>query len=356
MPPPTATDWVGLVPVDGADGGSVVWTYTTGAANGSLALSVPASAPLGTYEVRLFAQNGFARLATSNTVKIGPTASVTPSPVAAGANVTVTWAGMLNPTPKDWLGLVPLNAPDASYVARAYLTGRASDTVPFVLPAGLAAGQYEARIFANDGWQVSVVSNVITVTPPTTSISVNAVTTVAGGVLTADWNAIAAPTATDWIGVYAIGAPAANYVTRVNTNGQASGSTTLTLPGALPVGDYELRLFSNNTFTRLATSNQISVVAGPVVRVVQTSVAAGSTVTATWEGIAAPTSTDWVALVKVGGSETGYVSWTYTNGAASGSGSVAVPAGTEPGSYEIRLYRQNTFERLASSNVVSVVP
>jgi hypothetical protein len=308
------------------------------------------------YEVRLFAQNGLDRLATSNTIKVGTTVSLTPSPVAPGANVTVTWAGMPAPTTKDWLALVPLNAPDASYVARVYLSGRTDDSMPLVLPSTLAPGQYEARIFGNDGWQVAGVSNVVTITAPSTMLNLNAVTAVAGGTVTANWSAIAAPTATDWIGVYPAGASNANYITRVTTNGQASGATTLSLPGSLPLGSYELRLFSNNTLTRLAVSNGFSVVVGPVARILQTSVSTGGTVTATWEGIAVPASSDWVALVMVGGSDGTYVAWSYTNGGNSGSVNLSVPAGTAPGTYEVRLFKQNTYERLAFSNVVSIVP
>ncbi|MGH9141917.1 MAG: hypothetical protein ACRD2I_12360, partial [Vicinamibacterales bacterium] len=287
---------------------------------------------------------------------VGTTVSLTPSPVAPGANVTVTWAGILTPTPKDWLGLVPLNAPDASYVARVYLSGRTDDSVPFVLPASLAAGQYEARIFADDGWQIAGVSNVVTITDPSATLNLNAVTAVAGGTVTANWSAVAAPTPTDWIGVYPAGAADANYLRRVNTNGSADGTTTFTLPGTLALGTYELRLFSNNTFTRLAVSNAFSVVVGPVVRIIPTSISAGGMLTATWEGIAAPTSSDWVALVLMNGSDNTYVAWSYTNGASVGNVNLPVPAGTQPGSYELRLFKQNTFERLAVSNVVTIVP
>jgi hypothetical protein len=59
--------------------------------------------------------------------------------------------------------------------------------------------------------------------------------------------------------VYVAGVDDASYVTRVFTGGLAGGSTSINLPvGAVP-GSYELRVFSNNTFTRLAVSNGFSV-------------------------------------------------------------------------------------------------
>jgi large repetitive protein len=353
---PTATDWVTLVPLNAADASWVAWSYTTGAASGSLGLAIPATVPTGTYELRLFAQNGWQRLALSNTVTVGPTLAVTPTPVAPGGTVTVTWAGIPTPTPTDWLALVPLNAPDTSYVAWVSLNGRAGDRLLFVLPPALPAGPYDVRLFANNGWQRLAVSNVVTVTAPGPTLAVSPVAVVAGSALTVDWHGIAAPTATDWIGVYAVGAPDASYVTRGNTNGLASGTTTLGLPGGLATGAYDLRLFANNTFTRLAVSNGLAVVAGPVVRVTPATLAATGTLTVTWEGIAAPTPTDWVALVLLNAPDPSYVAWGYTTGAATGSLGLSVPAAVPQGSYELRLFAQNTWQRLAVSNVVTITP
>jgi len=44
----------------------VAWRYTTGTGSGSVPLTVPSSVAPGTYEIRLFANNGYARLGTSN--------------------------------------------------------------------------------------------------------------------------------------------------------------------------------------------------------------------------------------------------------------------------------------------------
>ena len=64
---PTARDWFGLYKSStDADSAYIGWTYTTGTAAGSKALTVPANASAGTsYELRLFANNGFTRLAKS---------------------------------------------------------------------------------------------------------------------------------------------------------------------------------------------------------------------------------------------------------------------------------------------------
>ena len=80
-------------------------------ASGSCSFALPTTLSPGNYELRLFANDGFARLATSNfTVTSGATAStasltVSPTTVQAGATVTASWSGITVPTPKDWIGL-----------------------------------------------------------------------------------------------------------------------------------------------------------------------------------------------------------------------------------------------------------
>jgi hypothetical protein len=94
-------------------------------------------------------------------------------------------------------------------------------------------------------------------------------------------------------------------------------------------------------------------------------VAAGGTVTATWSGIATPTSTDWIGLYVPGSADTAIVlnTWIYvscsktpTVGATSGSCSFPIPSGLTAGTYELRLFANNGYTRLAVSNGFSVTP
>jgi CSLREA domain-containing protein len=80
----------------------------------------------------------------------------------------------------------------------------------------------------------------------------------------------------------------------------------------------------------------------------------GGTTTATWGGIDNPTSTDWIGFFAAGAADTAYLTFQYTGGGASGSISVGSPASIPPGSYELRLFANNTFTRLATSNPVMV--
>jgi hypothetical protein len=68
--------------------------------------------------------------------------------------------------------------------------------------------------------------------------------------------------AKDWIGLYAPGAANNSYISYRYTTGTASGSVPFTIPGTVAAGTYELRLFTNNSYTRIGTSNAFSVI-GP---------------------------------------------------------------------------------------------
>jgi hypothetical protein len=103
--------------------------------------------------------------------------------------------------------------------------------------------------------------------------------------------------------------------------------------------------------------------AAPTLTVSPTTTPPGGTVTVTWSGIAAPTSTDWIGLYAVGTANTAelasgwiYVSCTESAGAARASGSCAftVPSWLMPGSYELRLFLQDSYTRLATSGTLTV--
>jgi len=351
---PTATDWIALAPINNSDTTWVAWRYITGAASGNVGLAIPASVPMGTYEVRLFLNDGTQRVAVSNHVKVGPTVVVSPTTVAPGATVAVTWAGITTPTATDWFAFVPLNALDANWLAWFYTTGRSADTMTFTIPPNLPAGVYDLRLFANDSGTRIGLSNIVTVTAPGPSLATTPTSVGAGATITATWQGIAAPSVNNWVGVYAGGSPDPSFLTQVFTNGQSSGSTPIIL-GALAPGSYELRLFSSG-FTRLAVSNTFTVIAGAAVHASPSTVSKGGTVTVTWEGVGTPTPTDWFALAPVGADDTSYVSWVYSMGGATGATTLTVPASAASGDYEVRFFAHDQPLRIAVSNLVVVVP
>ena len=103
----------------------------------SRAKVLPPSASAGTYELRLYGQNGWQRLAVSNAITVNPPAlTASPATVAPGGALTVAWQGS-GAAVTDWLALVPVGAPDSSYVAWGFATGRTTDATLFPIPAAL---------------------------------------------------------------------------------------------------------------------------------------------------------------------------------------------------------------------------
>ena len=88
-----------------------------------------------------------------------------------------------------------------------------------------------------------------------------------GGTVTATWANIPGPTTNDWVGLYASSAaPNSPPVAWRYTTGLASGNVPLNIPqGAISANTYELRLWSNNGYTRLATSNTFTVQGGSAI-------------------------------------------------------------------------------------------
>jgi hypothetical protein len=84
---------------------------------------------------------------------------------------------------------------------------------------------------------------------------------------------------------------------------------------------------------------------------------AGANIAATWSGIAKPTPTDWVGVFAVGqpDNEESRLASNYTGGTANGSVGLTITGLTFDGTYEIRLFASDSWNRLAASGQFKVV-
>jgi hypothetical protein len=260
----TTQDSINLLPVGVADGVqlSVAWQYTTGAPSGALTYTIPAGTAAGQYEFRYYYNNSYTRLATSNSFTVvasdpGPlitsAASATPNPVSI--NGAVAFAVAANDADGDAL-TYSWNFGDGA-------TGSGASTTHVYS----SVGTYNAIVNVSDGHNKSATSNVAVVVNSATNLTITAAPTsvLPGASVTASWNG-ANPTAKDWIGVYAVGAPENSGGLTVEgvqwryTGGTASGS--LSLPAPSTPGQYEMRYYYNDGYTELAASNQFTVSSG----------------------------------------------------------------------------------------------
>jgi hypothetical protein len=87
------------------------------------------------------------------------------------------------------------------------------------------------------------------------------ISVVAGGPITVTWTAPGGSSSFDWIGIFAVGSSDYEDLGWVYTNGATSGSTTFNAP--YDSGYYEFRYFLNDGYTKVKTSNPVSVNALP---------------------------------------------------------------------------------------------
>jgi parallel beta-helix repeat protein len=104
----------------------------------------------------------------------GVTLSASPTTILPGGTVTVSWAGITNPTTTDWIGLYWVGAVDTSTLDWKYVncnqsptTTRASGSCTFTMPT--SAENFEFRLFANDGYTRLGKSNTVSVSSASSS-------------------------------------------------------------------------------------------------------------------------------------------------------------------------------------------
>jgi subtilisin family serine protease len=285
---------------------------------------------------------------------IQPSLAVSPTTVEGGSSVTVTLTngpGGAN----AWIGFTAVGTPDGpgKYVQWTYV-GSGLSTRTWTITAPTAPGQYEFRLFPNDGYVRAATSPAVTVTPPPApTLSVSATTVSSGGQVTVTL-ANGPGNAKDWIGFTAVGTPdgRGQYLQWVYVGaGMTTHTWTITAPTA--PGQYEFRFFANDTYNRLATSPAVTV-PEPALAVSATTAPPGGQITVTLTDSPGG-SQDWLALAAVGAPATSYLQWVYVGpGVTTRPWTVSMPAAS--GQYEFRLFLNNGFTLAGTSPAVTVAP
>ncbi|MEN9361934.1 MAG: hypothetical protein RL095_3469 [Verrucomicrobiota bacterium] len=336
---PTSNDWIGIYSSSAGAAGSgnhsLLWKYTGGTASGNVTFIAP-TLPAGAYQARLFANDGYTLLASANfniaSPPTGPTLSC--ANVATGANIVANYSGIASPAAKDWIGIYAAGAGNGSYLLWKYTAGAASGSITFSSPT-LAAGSYQARLFANDGYTLLASAN-FTITAPPSGPAISA--TVSGSNITGSYSGIAAPTSSDWIGLYRSGAANDDYLDYKYTNGTGSGSVNFSALG-LSSGTYQIRVFANDGYTQLAGTSFNLVV--PAVTPAQQVFISGESLVFACSNIP---SGSWIGIYAEGATDVNYLesaNLSQSNGIQSFA---ALPAGY----YEARVFT-GSFNLVAKS-------
>ena len=159
-------DWLALAPTTAPNSSYLQYTYV-GAGVSTRTWTVTMSSP-GTYEFRLFLNNGYTRAATSPPVVVAqgapPALTVSATTAAPGTPVTVTLTnGPGGAT--DWLAFASTGAPNNNYLQFVYV-GSGVTTRTWTVSMPSTPGTYEFRLFLNNGYTRSATSPTITVPSP----------------------------------------------------------------------------------------------------------------------------------------------------------------------------------------------
>ena len=253
-------DWLALAASSAPNTTYLQYLYVgTGVTTRSWTVTMPATA--GTYEFRLFLNNGYTRAATSPTVTVLPPPSPAPvltslSPSTAFVNTPLTVT--LNGSSFASTSIVRWNGAD-----RASATTFVSATqLRLAVPASdlAAAGTAQVSVFTPAPGGGTSASLPITITAaPVLSVSATTAFTNASINLTLSGGFGGS---SDWIALEPVGAPDTAYVSWFYVG---SGVTSRTWAIAMPAtpGSYEFRLFLNGSYTRASTSPAVSVSQAP---------------------------------------------------------------------------------------------
>ncbi len=250
-------------------------------------------------------------------------------------------------------GRLSVLAPDTSALATANVDA-SGGTVGVLLPSD---GTYTVLVVGTGGTGGLTVT--ASLAPATLSVDASSLPNglPASGTLAATWSGLAGPSAADYLALYPFAPP--GHAASLHTGGTASGSVPFAVPANVQPGVYTLRLYTpspnGNPDVLLATSAPFKVGACLTASVSATAtVASGSNLAVSWAGVCTPNADDWVGLFLPSDTDlTNAVAWVHTSGTASGSVALPVPLGTPPGTYEVRLYPQNTNARLTTSGPVA---
>jgi subtilisin family serine protease len=291
-----AADWMTFAPVSAPNTSYQYYTYVGSGVTTRTWTVNPSTA--GTYEFRLFLNNGYTRAATSAAVTVTPASAPVPvlsslSPAGASAgsgpfSLTVNGSGFTNASVVSWnlsprtttfVSSTELRAQIGAADVAAVGTAQVSVTTP--PPGGGTSGSLPFAIVTAPTLSVSTTS-AGTGSPVTVTLSGGF-----GGAL-------------DWIAFAPTSAANTSYLAYTYI-GQGVTTRTWTVTAPSTPGTYEFRLFPNNGYTRAATSPTVTVIAVPppvpiVSSLSPSSVIAGSagvTVTVNGSGFSAASVVNW---------------------------------------------------------------
>jgi subtilisin len=350
-----AGDWLAFAATNSANSSYLTFTYVgTGVTNRTWAVTMPSTA--GTYEFRLFLNHGTTRVATSAAITVDasapppspPVLTVNASTVAPGASVTATLTNGLGGG-QDWLALASTASANTNYVSFTYVgSGVTTRTWTVTMPS--TPGTYEFRLFPNNGYTRAATSPPVTVSagingvPAITSLSPSRTSAGTGAfTLTINGSGFASTSEVRWNGTLR----PTTFVSGTQLRAAIAAADVAA------IGIAQVSVFSPAPGGGTSAAVTFTIVPPPSLSVSAITAAPGATVTVTLtNGLGG--LYDWMSFARTSAPNTSYNAFLYIGGSVtSRTWTVTVPA--TPGTYEFRLFLNNSYVRSATSPTITVI-
>lgn len=158
--PGNSSDWINIVPIGSGDGIPGTWQYTNGKKDGQVSLDPQAA---GEYEARGFYNNSYKveyrhrfRVGTGisvggeNPPNVGRLLKLDKTKFAVNEKIEIHFFNLAGNS-SDWISIVPKGTPEGAAGNWQYTGGLKNGKLTF---AGIAAGEYETRVFYNNSYKV----------------------------------------------------------------------------------------------------------------------------------------------------------------------------------------------------------
>jgi len=346
--PGNSGDWVGIFPQGSANvwENVLTWKYDGQVTDGTHILD---GVSTGEYEARVFLDNNFTVVAAVQfSVKelvYNTNITLSKTEFNTGEKIKMILSGMPGNS-GDWIGIFPQGSTNIweNVLSWKYdgLVVDGNHTLD-----GINAGVYEARVFLNDSYTVLAVAP-FTVTDIV--YDVNVTTSKAEFYISEKINITLTGmpgNSGDWVGIYQKDAPStwANTITWKYDGQVVDGTYDL---DSVPQGEYEVRVFLNNSYTLLA-STPFKVIVKPLITTIITDKAVyenGEDINITVTDMLG-NQRDWIGIFpaeEVSSFENAY-DWEWTEAINEGS---ILFRGLPAGDYEARAFFNNNFEEKAT--------
>lgn len=295
------------------------------------AAAVQAPGDAGSFEVRYVSSETGRSVAEAAIELSDPAVEISaPESVAGGARFTVEWQNGVHP--RDYLTIVPADAPPDAYGSYVYIGDESSGT----LEAPAEPGAHEVRYLLAAS-RTAIARLPIEVEEKAISVSAPESVT-AGTTLEVEWSDVVHPR--DYVTVVEAGAPGDAYADYVYVGEERRGS--LAAPGA--PGAYEVRYILNESRQAVA-STAVEVQSAETSVSAPASGQAGGTVEVSWTQAIHPR--DYVTIVPVGAAADAYADYERVGGRLEAS----LPVPADAGAYEVRYILQKSGQSIASAPI-----